>query len=490
VIELFKEKSATCRAPHFGLVLSTEYSVLGTRTRRLSSNSATFFPLCAFALLCALALNPIDFASADELSFKRDIAPVLLNNCLACHGPKKAEGGYRIDTFERLTAAGDSTQPGFMAKDLDGSEAFRRIVSTDVKERMPLEGDPLPADQVAALKKWIESGLPFDGPDAKAALATYIPPPTHPAAPEKYRGTMPITALAFSPDGSQLVAGGYHELTVWNPTDGTLVRRIGGIGQRTYAIRFSPDGQTIAAACGAPGKHGEVRLLKAGSGELEKVLGMTSDVVFDCAFNPAGDRLATAAADGVVRVFDVASGSEQLTITSHSDWVFAVAFNSDGSQLATGSRDKTAKVFDAKSGELLITYNGHNQPVRGVLFHSEGKDVYSSGSDNKLHRWSIAEGKKAADAPLGGEGYKLTGGGEFFFASAADNKARQFNSADQKQVREFTGAKDWLLSTAYDAGNKRLAAGAFDGRVHIWNAADGSAVKSFLAAPGYAPESK
>ena len=47
---------------------------------------------------------PNDVASAEKVSFKRDIAPVLLNNCLACHGPKKSEGGYRIDTFERLAS--------------------------------------------------------------------------------------------------------------------------------------------------------------------------------------------------------------------------------------------------------------------------------------------------------------------------------------------------------------------------------------------------
>src|SRR5438046_1313594 len=234
------------------------------------------------------------------------------------------------------------------------------------------------------------------------------------------------------------------------------MRRIGGLGQRTYAIHFIPDGQSLAVACGRPGMHGEVRLLKADTGELVKVLGMTSDVVFDCAFNPAGDRLATAAADGVVRVFETASGSEQLTITSHSDWVFAVAWNADGTQLATGSRDKTAKVFDAKTGELLITYNGHNQPVRGVLFHPDGKEVYSTGSDNKLHRWGISEGKKAAEAPLGGEAYKLTVAGDSFFASSADNKIRQFNAADQKQIREFTGAKDWVLTTAYDSTNNRV----------------------------------
>lgn len=426
------------------------------------------------------------FVHAETPSFKSDIAPVLLNSCLACHGPKKAEAGYRIDTFERVTAAGDSTQPGFVAKDLDGSEAFRRITSTDAKERMPLEGDPLPAEQVAKLKAWIEAGLPFDGPDAKTPLATYIPPPTHPAAPESYRATMPVTSLAFSPDGSQLFVGGYHEITVWNPADGKLIKRIGGLGQRIYAIRFSPDGKLLAAACGTPGKHGEVRLLKADSGELVSVLNATSDVVFDCAFNPAGDRLATAAADGVVRVLELATGSEPLTITSHSDWVFVVAWNADGTRLATGSRDKTAKVFDAKSGELLVTYNGHNQSVRGVLFHPEGKEVYSSGSDNKLHRWAIADGKKAGEAGLGGEAYKLTPTGETFLSSSTDKKVREFSTKDHKQVREIAGAKDWVLSTAYDAASQRLAGGTFDGQVVVWNAVDGKVVTSFCAMPGFA----
>lgn len=442
----------------------------------------------ALVLLAGFALPRV--AAADPASFKRDIAPLLLDNCLACHGPKKAEGGYRIDTFERATAAGDSTQPGFLAGKLEESEAFRRIVSTDKAERMPLDGDPLPAEQVELLKRWLSEGAAFDGPDPKAALASYIPPPTHPAAPEAYRGTMPITAVEFNPDGSQLVVGGYHELQFYNPADGQLIRRLANVGQRTYAIRYSPDGQLLAVACGAPGRLGEVRLFKPDTGELVRVLGMTSDVVFDCAFSPQGDRLATAAADGAVRVFNVADGAEQLTITSHSDWVFAVAWKADGSQLATASRDKTAKAFDAKTGELLITYSGHNQPVRGVLFHPDGAEIYSSGSDNKVHRWKIADAAKTKEIGLGGEAYKLAAAGEFFLTASAENKVRQFKAKEQEQVREYAGPKDWVLSAAMHAGTKRIAGGAFDGQVFVWNADDGAIVTSFYAAPGYTPAAK
>ncbi|MEX2174187.1 MAG: c-type cytochrome domain-containing protein [Pirellulaceae bacterium] len=436
--------------------------------------------------LLALLLLPV-LAAAEPVSFKRDVAPVLLNNCLACHGPKKAEGGYRIDTFERAVAPGDSTQPGFLPKDHEGSEALRRILSTDTAERMPLDGDPLPPEQADVLKRWIDEGLAFDGPDPKAALASYIPAPTHPAAPEAYRVPLPITALEFSPDGSQLFVGGYHEVTVWNPADGKLIRRLANVGQRSYAIRFSPDGQLLAVACGAPGRLGEVRLFKPETGEMVRVLGMSSDVVFDCAFSPQGDRLATAAADGAVRIFAVADGAEQAVITSHSDWVFAVAWKSDGSQLATASRDKTAKVFDAKTGDLLITYSGHNQPVRGVLFHPEGAEVYSAGSDNKVHRWKIADAAKSSEIAFGGELYKLPAAGEFFLTASAEKKVRQFKAKEQEQVREYAGPKDWVLSAAMHSATKRIAGGTFDGQVFVWNADDGALVTSLHAAPGYAP---
>jgi DNA-binding beta-propeller fold protein YncE len=440
-------------------------------------------------VLLAVLLLPA-FAAAEPVSFKRDVAPLLLNNCLACHGPKKAEGGYRIDTFERATAAGDSTQAAFIAKQLEQSEAFRRITTTDKLERMPLDGDPLAPEQIDVLKRWLDEGAAFDGPDPKAALASYIPPPTHPAAPEAYRGTMPITAVEFTPDGSQLVVGGYHELHFYNPADGQLARRLANVGQRTYAIRYSPDGQLLAVACGAPGRLGEVRLFKPDTGELVRVLGMTSDVVFDCAFSPQGDRLATAAADGSVRVFNVADGAEQLSITSHSDWVFAVAWKADGSQLATASRDKTAKVFDAKTGDLLITFSAHNQPVRGVLFHPDGAEVYSSASDNKVQRWKIADAAKTSEIGLGGEVYKLASAGEFFLTASAENKVRQFKAKEQQQVREFAGPKDWVLSAAMHVSTKRVAGGTFDGQVFVWNADDGAVVTSFYAAPGYVPPTK
>ena len=138
----------------------------------------------------------------------------------------------------------------------------------------------------------------------------------------------PITAMAFSPDGSQLLVGGYHEVTIWNTADGSLMRRIKNIGQRVHAIVFLADQKTIAIGCGEPGKNGEVRLVDFESGTLKGVVGRTNDVVFDVAVKPTApgttspstapaNEIAIAAADGIIRIVNTDTMVETKTIANH-----------------------------------------------------------------------------------------------------------------------------------------------------------------------------
>jgi len=450
------------------------------------SNQGVGISMNAWLRITAIWVLFASVGHADEsVTFSRDVAPILIERCQACHGAKKAEGGYRVDSFSQATGEGGSGSPGFAAGELDGSEAFRRIMSEDEAERMPLDTEPLLAEQIDVLRKWIELGAEYDGDDPAAELITIVPPPEHPDPPAAYGLPVPVAAMTFSPDGSELIVGGYHELTVWNPADGSLVRRINNVSQRTYSLGFSPDGQLLVVGGGAPGRMGETRIFDVSTGEIVNVVGPTSDVVLDAAFNPAGDRLATAAADRVIRIFALPEGDLQRTITSHADWVTAIAWNSDGSQLASASRDKTAKVFDISNGDLLVTYRGHSSPIGGVAFHPDGKEVYSSGADNLIHRWQISDGAKQAEVAVGGEVFKLPLVGEFLFAPSSDKTVRQLAAGSHEQLNSFAGHQDWALSVAFHAGSMRLASGGLDGRVLVWNVEDGSPVTEFFAAPGY-----
>ena len=304
----------------------------------------------------------------------------------------------------------------------------------------------------------------------------------HPSPPEVYPA-IPITAVAFSPDGKELYASGYHEVTVWNPADGKLVRRIKNLPQRIYRITLSPDGALLAIAGGNAGRLGEVRLMQRETGELVRVLGVSSDVVFAAAFHPGGERIATGAADGLVRVFEVATDKEVLSLGSHSDWVFDLAWNADGSKLASASRDGTAKVFDA-NGKLLYSFSEHNSPVHGVAFDLDGKHVISSGENDRIYRWRISDGKREDEYGLSDDGGLLVPAGDNLLTTSNERQVRLIKRKDLKTIRAFSDLSDWPLSVAFDADHGRVVAGTLDGKIYVWNAQNGERIAKFEATPG------
>ena len=112
-----------------------------------------------------LFLGIVCCASAETISYNRDIRPILSDNCFACHGfdLKKREADLRLDTFEGATVDNDGVTaivPGSVEK----SELWRRIHSTDEDEVMPppKTHKTISAEQKAKLRKWIEQGAPYE----------------------------------------------------------------------------------------------------------------------------------------------------------------------------------------------------------------------------------------------------------------------------------------------------------------------------------------
>jgi len=440
------------------------------------------------AAVASVAAGPVANAEDAPVSFSKDIAPILARSCGACHSAAEANGGYQVSNFNAVLKAGDSESPAVTPGKADESELYTRVSTDDESTRMPQEADALPKEQVALIQRWIAEGAKFDGPDPEAALSSIIPKTTQPDPPEAYKRPVPVADVAFSPDGSQVAAGGYHEVTIWDAASGALVRRIKNVPEQVQAVAYSPDGTLLAVAGGAPGSFGEVKLFNPADGSLVKDLGSMADVVFCLGFNPAGSKLAVGGADRAIRVYDVAGGKQEVLVEDHADWVVGLAWSADGKRLASASRDKTSKLFNAENGESLMTYSGHGDAVFDVAFAPDGKMVYSAGADKKIHAWNPDDGaKKGEIAGYGREVLTLAVDGDKIFSGSADKTVRQHRAEGLKHFKNYDGATDAVFGVAFHPATGRVAASTFAGEVRVWNAEEGSAVTAFVAAPGYQP---
>src|SRR5207247_4928337 len=159
---------------------------------------------CALFLGAALTLGqeqkPV--ATSTPVSFSKDLAPILAKKCVACHGPEKSKGHFRLDSFDWLMKAGESKSAPVLPSQPEQSELVRRLTATDEDDRMPQKDDPLPASQIALIERWIKDGATFDGAYPKAQVVTLIPKATHPEPHAAYRHPVACTALACHPGGN------------------------------------------------------------------------------------------------------------------------------------------------------------------------------------------------------------------------------------------------------------------------------------------------
>ena len=263
--------------------------------------------------------------------------------------------------------------------------------------------------------------------------------------------------VAFTPAGDVVASGSADgKIRLWDLTTNTV--RVIDTGRPVTAIAISRDGNRLASA----GIDGQITIWELPSGRPTPLPNRDHAVVFDVAFNPQGDRLASASVAGIVRVSDLtgrpvweADAAAQLPKTLRDQWslavghpgeVLAVAFSPDGRLLASGSTDwgtgdanvsavGVLQRWDANTGTALSDPAQIGYAVMDLAFISQSADP----SQDRI------------------------------VAASFDPYTVQLWSATNGSQYTFTGHEAQVVSVAVSPGrNTRIVSGSVDGTVRIW----------------------
>ncbi len=138
--------------------------------RGCGSLGAAIACLCVGAAALALGGSRDDVGVSVQpdprkISFGRDVRPILVQNCLVCHGfdPSTRKAGLRLDTRDHATNQRANGRPqAIVPGDPDASLLIAKISAHDPVDRMPPEGQALSQANIEILRRWIAQGAAYE----------------------------------------------------------------------------------------------------------------------------------------------------------------------------------------------------------------------------------------------------------------------------------------------------------------------------------------
>jgi WD40 repeat protein len=293
----------------------------------------------------------------------------------------------------------------------------------------------------------------------------------------------PVTALAFSPDGSVLVSNGLKCIDVRSPKDASVQSRIACDLPKLTSLAFHPGGRFLAAAGGTPAVRGDVLILDWHNQKIQHRLTNQADLAMDVAFNADGTLLGVASADHSASVWRMSKDGSTLTeafaLSGHAGPVLAIGFSPTGGSVVTASADRSIKVWSTQDGRLLRSFNHHTESVHALAFRPrlpgtpEASPAFcaSAGDDRTVRIWQPEIGRlvriiRQHQGPVFALAFSPDGA--TLYSAGKEGIVRRIDADSDAILAEWPASNDWIYALAITPDGSKVATGDWSGAVRLW----------------------
>lgn len=296
-------------------------------------------------------------------------------------------------------------------------------------------------------------------------------------------------AVTFSAD-AQRVAALFEDgaLRVWAVATGLPIEESGSDVAPTVSLVSTADGSFIASRSVTVPAGGNSRWVLERTLGGEKDRSLFADRVNAVRFSPDGKTLATGGGElsrsGDIILFDVATGKvTESWKERHGDAVLSLDFSPDGRLLASGAADKLAKVTDIATGKQVNLFEGHTHHVMGVAFRADGRVLATAGAEGVVLCWDMIQGERKKK--IEGWSKEVTsvqyiGATNQIVTAAGDNRVRVVTD-EGAEVRSIANLPDYMQASVSTPNGSTIIGGGEDSYLRVWDGTNGKELASFGA---------
>eukprot|EP00936_MAST-01D_sp_MAST-1D-sp1_P002115 g2115.t1 len=287
-----------------------------------------------------------------------------------------------------------------------------------------------------------------------------------------------VHCIVWSPDGSKIaIGGGNPKLVVRDATNGDT-RWSQTQNSVIWSVAWSPCGNKIAVGCGS----GCLSIRDAVSGQELHIL-KHGGALHSVQWSPNGSCIAAGGDDRLVTVRDASTFDETRSFT-HAGEVYAIAWSSDSKFIASGGDDRKVTVRDASTGALMQSFS-HAGIVLSVAWSPRGLNIAAGGGDEKLTVRDASSGTELLSVAHEGSVVSMAWSPDAtqIAAGGSDAKVLVRDVASGEIHQSFTHGGE-VNSIVWSPSCTQIASAGSDRKVTVYDATSGAVVRSFAHVGG------